>query len=58
VDIRVPNPVEIEVKQEDFMLFCMRFYEDIFWRKTNNGMRIAREIIKEIEKTGLRYDPN
>jgi hypothetical protein len=54
----VPNAVEIEVKQDDFLLFCLRFYEDIYWRKTFNGLRIAREIIKEIEKTGIKYNPD
>ena len=58
VEIKIPNPVEIEVNPDDFILFCLRFYEDIYWKRTLNGPRIAKELIKELEKSGTKYDAN
>ena len=44
VEIRVPNQVELQVTGEDFILFCIRFHDDIFWSKTLNGMVILKEL--------------
>jgi hypothetical protein len=58
VEIKVPSPVEIEVAADDFILFCLRFYEDIYWARTQNGKRIAEELLKEVERCGEKYDQN
>ena len=50
VEIKVPSPVELEVTADDFILFCLRFFEDIYWAKTTNGKQIQKELLKEVEK--------
>jgi len=56
VEIRVPNQVELQIKGEDFIVFCLRFFNDIFWAKITNGQTILKALRKEVEKADEKWN--
>jgi hypothetical protein len=50
VEVRVPAEIEVEIKEDDFLLYLLDHYKLIYWKKTNKGKEIANMIIDEYKE--------
>jgi hypothetical protein len=47
-DVRIPTMVELKLSPGEFLQYCLLNYSEIYWKKTFNGMNIAKTILDHV----------